>query len=111
MLHTLGEEHLYRGKVETKVGKQWDCYHKLDLGCKAKVFVHEGVCFRKISARAGEPHNHASNPAEIAEMKLIAEMKKRCSSAAAVTEMYGAHGCASSRRIFQSTLLQSQRFF
>lgn len=112
MLHTLGEEHLYRGKVNTKVGKQYDCYHSQDLGCKAKVFVHEGVCFRKISARAGESHNHASNPAEIDEMKLITEMKNRCSSAAAVTEMYGTHGCASSRRIFQSTLLrQSQRFF
>lgn len=112
LLHTVGEEHLYIAKVKTKEEKQFDCYHSKDLGCKAKVFLTDaGICYRKISTRAGELHNHASNPSEIAEMQLVTNIKQRCSSAATVTQNYGAHGNASSRRIYQSTLLQHNERF
>lgn len=101
LLHTLDENHLYQHKVTNNSVAQYDCYKLRTLGCTAKLYIENGLCFRKVKSNG---HNHDALTAEIAEIKLKNEIKVKCSDAKVLAEHIGANGTGNVRGVFQHCL-------
>lgn len=111
LLNTINEEQLYVFRVSTKKQTQYDCWKKIDLGCKAKVFLDKSndICFRNYKYE--DQHNHAPVTSEINELKLKNEIKSKCGSASSLAAAIGATGNGNVRGIFQNVLATLVCFF